>query len=578
MLLFRRPTISAIPSFIRIYFPNDSYTSVPLTPVTTAGDCCKYILDRLCQTEKEKEICKDYTYSIYCVIKNKESPLQDSAIIQQVIAKWKNSSISGIPTNRLIFKSPKGDPLPRDLLLLHTLKALELPIQVVSRMLNEMLQHEIVQSHPETEDALKKIRSLITSTNLYDMNFNKLSPLDYMDFATKHWLAEVGGIKAASPSLANYRQLSPHPIEDKPELREWSFDVFKHQHFELYPMFDSMLEHFGLLTTFNVPRDNLRSFLLAVRDGYSENPYHNFYHAFDVAQTVYCFLTAFGAKKYLTALDIFALLIASLCHDIHHPGKNNAFLVETNSELAVDFNDKSVLENFHASSAFNLLMKKDYNILVNLSKQEWKLFRKIMIHLILQTDMAEHVPFCTRFKQRLDLKEDFKQSDEQDRLLIMTMLLKCADVSNISKPWEYSKKWADRVTQEFFEQGDCEKKLNMPVAPFMDREKAQKSKITANFIDFVAGPIFDLLETFLPETSHCTRIVKENRKLWEEQQKIEPEPAPLTTSASVVAPLSLVSPPIPILPSSTQAKATPASRSASLSIATGKKHKNHADL
>ncbi len=39
------------------------------------------------------------------------------------------------------------------------------------------------------------------------------------------------------------------------------------------------------------------------------------------------------------------MLIASVCHDLDHPGVNNKFLVATNSELALLYNDRSVLEN-----------------------------------------------------------------------------------------------------------------------------------------------------------------------------------------------------------------------------------------
>jgi cAMP-specific phosphodiesterase 4 len=42
-------------------------------------------------------------------------------------------------------------------------------------------------------------------------------------------------------------------------------------------------------------------------------------------------------------------------HDLGHPGRNNAFQVATESELALLYNDKSVLEMMHISKAFQLL-------------------------------------------------------------------------------------------------------------------------------------------------------------------------------------------------------------------------------
>ena len=49
-------------------------------------------------------------------------------------------------------------------------------------------------------------------------------------------------------------------------------------------------------------------------------PYHGIYHAVDCAQTLLVFLNTFGADKFFSPLEAFALLIAALCHDLEHPG------------------------------------------------------------------------------------------------------------------------------------------------------------------------------------------------------------------------------------------------------------------
>ena len=52
---------------------------------------------------------------------------------------------------------------------------------------------------------------------------------------------------------------------------------------------------------------------------------------------------------------IFAALFSALGHDVAHPGRNNAFLVKTQSVLALRYNDVHVLENMHASTLFQIL-------------------------------------------------------------------------------------------------------------------------------------------------------------------------------------------------------------------------------
>lgn len=41
--------------------------------------------------------------------------------------------------------------------------------------------------------------------------------------------------------------------------------------------------------------------------------------------------------------------MAALSHDVDHPGLNNGFLVNTLDEMALLYNDQSVLENHHVA-------------------------------------------------------------------------------------------------------------------------------------------------------------------------------------------------------------------------------------
>ncbi len=111
----------------------------------------------------------------------------------------------------------------------------------------------------------------------------------------------------------------------------------------LIPFIFGMFEDLGLLEKFRIPHTILYQFLISVRSKYrNEVPYpttyatflyyllyyvryHNFTHAFDVAQTVYCYITQGKLQEMLLDLDIFVLLVSALCHDLDHMGVNNAF-------------------------------------------------------------------------------------------------------------------------------------------------------------------------------------------------------------------------------------------------------------
>jgi hypothetical protein len=124
-------------------------------------------------------------------------------------------------------------------------------------------------------------------------------------------------------------------------------------------------QDFRLLETFGIRLETLEHFLGRVARSYRPVPYHNYTHvrntvccslsshatplqAFNVIHVTFMLLRTTRLGQQLSLLDIFALLIASLCHDIDHPGTNNEFQVNSGSDLAFMYNNQSVmLHNCH---------------------------------------------------------------------------------------------------------------------------------------------------------------------------------------------------------------------------------------
>lgn len=75
--------------------------------------------------------------------------------------------------------------------------------------------------------------------------------------------------------------------------------------------------------------DSLLLFANAIYDAYLDNPYHSSRHAIDVTFMAYYFYTDMGVRDRIRLLqiDLVALLIAALGHDVLHPGTNNALEV-----------------------------------------------------------------------------------------------------------------------------------------------------------------------------------------------------------------------------------------------------------
>ena len=113
-------------------------------------------------------------------------------------------------------------------------------------------------------------------------------------------------------------------------------------------------------------------------------------HAADVTQTIHFLISHTGMLHWLTELEIFAMIIAAAGHDFEHTGTTNDFHVNTKSDLALLYNDKSPLENHHASALFSIMQDPKMNILSGLSRSEYLEFRSLVVDMILGTDMRMH--------------------------------------------------------------------------------------------------------------------------------------------------------------------------------------------
>ncbi|CAB3989792.1 calcium calmodulin-dependent 3, 5 -cyclic nucleotide phosphodiesterase 1A-like isoform X1 [Paramuricea clavata] len=276
---------------------------------------------------------------------------------------------------------------------------------------------------------------------------------------------------------------------------------------------------------FNIPSSMLDHFLHVVQTGYLKypNPYHNHCHAAEVLQTVHYMLMKLDAAIALTEIQIFAILFAALIHDYEHTGKTNLYHINTRSELAMLYNDRSVQENHHISAAFSLLNRQEINILGNLSSTEYSELRSLVISMVLGTDMSLH------FEQLKTVKASLVSTDISTFVptKCLPFVLHCADICHPAKEWSVHKKWTDRVMEEFFEQGDAEKDLGLPLSPLCDRNTTVIPESQVGFISLILAPamdvcgdVLDRLKQFGEDKLNDNKLVKQSKSSPRESIKI----------------------------------------------------------
>lgn len=285
---------------------------------------------------------------------------------------------------------------------------------------------------------------------------------------------------------------------------------------ELVRLAEQLFDEEGSAETLGVDKTRLRALIEKVSWLYRDNPYHNFHHAVDTVNTIVWMVTRPIFKANLPTEHRFLLLFAALTHDVQHPGHNNAFEVGTHSELAKRYNNTAVLEYYSLEIIGELLDDPDYNLFSHMGEETEKRWREILQGLILATDFQAHQAFMDEFQvyMKTKLKPDF---EDPDFLSWVTRgLMKAADISNTSKPFDEAKLWGRRVMMEFWAQGLKEKRNNLQVGPLNDPETIKLNATQAGFIRFAAMDLFIMLGELDPAFKELVNNLTENLKRYED--------------------------------------------------------------
>lgn len=191
-------------------------------------------------------------------------------------------------------------------------------------------------------------------------------------------------------------------VDSDAKFLSWDFNVFNTDSAALTQLLEGMFLDFKVDEILRTSKYAIQNFIVAMKEHYHPNPFHNFLHAFSVVHSAYLLLTTTDAAQLLQPLDVASCLVAALGHDVDHPGHTNGFEIVSGSQLALLYSDESVLERHHAYTTFRLIAKeKNANILQNLTPADFRQVRKFVITAILGTDMANHFKFCEALEKQL---------------------------------------------------------------------------------------------------------------------------------------------------------------------------------
>lgn len=267
--------------------------------------------------------------------------------------------------------------------------------------------------------------------------------------------------------------------------------------------------------------------------------------------------------------------------------------IKTVSPLSVLYNDVSVLENHHIATAFRIMQEPGCNIFASFEEEDFLVARKIIIDMVMSTDMVKHTKFLGEFRAHLQATRDnvgffytlflfflllflflvppllapgkrirkgkaecgfilhlpsptvqiFLHSPEwhilrlaqinakvvssvkeqlansyEERVLVLCNIVHSADLGAAGKPWELCEKWTYRLMEEFYGEGDAERKLGLELGALNDREKLVVPKSQVGFINFIALPLWEAWGEYVDPGTDIVQLrnIRHNLSMWQE--------------------------------------------------------------
>ncbi|CAO1370759.1 unnamed protein product [Diamesa tonsa] len=298
-----------------------------------------------------------------------------------------------------------------------------------------------------------------------------------------------------------------------PKLSDYSFSPFE---IDEYQKVNHVIFMFKDLFGFNrFSQQNLLRFVLTVKKNYRRVPYHNWTHGFSVANSMYAIIK--NSQNVFRPNECLALFIGALCHDLDHRGKSNKFMLDTESPIAAIYST-STMEHHHFNQTVTIMQQEGHNILGNLSSVEYKQILSLIKHCILATDLALFFPNKAKLIVLVE-EEMFSWSSREHRLMVSAMTMTASDLSASAKPWEVQTETVKGIFEEFYEQGDAERRAGRTPMAMMDRTKPDmQANSQLGFLNGICIPCYTLLHRLVPETKPLLSMCQENLACW---QRIE---------------------------------------------------------
>lgn len=294
------------------------------------------------------------------------------------------------------------------------------------------------------------------------------------------------------------------------DLLSLNFDPAAYTDSQTIEILLEIFMNLGFIDLLGASVQDVASFFVNVRHSYSKNlPFHNWTHIVDSVQLLYFIVKSSSQffKDTFSSVELLALFLAGVCHDVDHDGFDTEFHRRTCSPLFFAHGEKHCQERHHISVALELLQ-------AHLIKEDSKLYRNdrfwdCFVQIVLCSDATEDESHISHFEETLG---SFDNSNDDQKLAALQLVFKVSNSAACYRPFDTARLSAANLEQELKNQYEAAKSLGheMPVV-------APLPSLETQFVETRALPMLRRLIALAPSLDFLEPALASNLEKWKAQ-------------------------------------------------------------
>lgn len=299
------------------------------------------------------------------------------------------------------------------------------------------------------------------------------------------------------------------------------FDTYSVEEPDLLGICYALFDKFGLMHEFKITGGKLFLILSRIRRKYSTT--EEWRHAVESAVYMIYIMITSRLDDHLKKHEILCMIIASLCHDLDSKFfEMDALSLRADTALSVLFSKKPVFEGHQCSTAISIISSRDANLLDALDDDIITQCVDLIINLILGTDYQNHFNLMHELKT-MTRSEDSSMENPKNRLLILQMLMKCADVGIITRPDSIAEPHILESCSEFFDRGPLDKVQGIVYTSTTTKTRSciDRERSAPTVVGSVIEPMFETISKLIPGFERAFRCLQENELIWWNKEIIQ---------------------------------------------------------